>query len=125
MELFASAYHAVDRLSTGQAAAAGGIGSGLSIATVMSVDPTAWAPWLQIATLTVGLVTGLASLALVLMKLVQQRRAMRSGQTITPMNVIRSWPATGHCLPAQEASSRNTARISSSLPTTFRKGDHP
>ncbi|MBK5199306.1 MAG: hypothetical protein JJE37_13675, partial [Methyloceanibacter sp.] len=73
MELFASAYHAVDRLSTGQAAAAGGIGSGISIATVMSVDPIAWAPWLQIATLTVGLVTGLASLALVLMKLVQQR----------------------------------------------------
>ncbi len=79
MELFASVYHAVDRLSAGQAAAAGGVGSGISIAAVMSVDPVAWAPWLQVATLTVGLLTGLASLALVVMKLVQQRRAMRSG----------------------------------------------
>ena len=74
---FASAYHAVDKLSTGQAAAAGGIGSGISIAAVMSIDPVAWAPWLQVATLVVGLVTGLASLALVVMKLVQQHRSMR------------------------------------------------
>jgi hypothetical protein len=43
----------------------------------MTVDPVKWAPWLQVATLSVGLVTGLASLALVVMKLVQQRRAMR------------------------------------------------
>jgi hypothetical protein len=77
MELFASAYHAVDRLSVGQAAAAGGLGSGLSILAAMTVDPAAWAPWLQVATLAVGLVTGLASLALVLLKIVQQRRAMR------------------------------------------------
>ncbi len=79
MEPFAAIYHAVDRLSTEQAAAAGGIGSGISIVTVMSIDPVAWTPWLQIATLSVGLITGLASLALVVMKLVQQRRAMRSG----------------------------------------------
>ena len=79
MDIFASVYHAVERLSTGQAAVAGGVGSGLSIAAVMSVDPIAWAPWLQVATLTVGFITGLASLALVVMKLVQQRRAMRSG----------------------------------------------
>jgi hypothetical protein len=78
MEPFATLYHAVDRLSPEQAAAAGGIGSGISIATVLSIDPVAWAPWLQVATLAVGLVTGLASLTLVLMKLVQQRRAMRS-----------------------------------------------
>jgi hypothetical protein len=77
MELFASIYHAVERLSAGRAAAAGGIGSGISIATVVSIDPVAWAPWLQVATLSVGLITGLASLALVVMKLVQQRRAMR------------------------------------------------
>jgi hypothetical protein len=77
-DFFASVYHAVDRLSAGQAAAAGGVGSGISIAAVMSVDPVAWAPWLRVATLTVGLLTGLASLALVVMKLVQQHRAMRS-----------------------------------------------
>jgi hypothetical protein len=71
-------FHAVEKLSVEQAAAAGGAGAGISIATVISVDPAAWAPWLQVATLTVGLITGLASLALVVMKLVQQRRAMRS-----------------------------------------------
>jgi hypothetical protein len=78
MEIFAAMYHAVEKLSAGQAAAAGSAGAGISIATVLSVDPVAWAPWLQVATLSVGLVTGLASLALVVMKLVQQRRAMRS-----------------------------------------------
>ena len=78
MEPFAAMYHGVEKLSAGQAAAAGGAGAGISIATVMSVDPVAWAPWLQVATLCVGLLTGLASLALVAMKLVQQRRAMRS-----------------------------------------------
>jgi hypothetical protein len=77
MESFAAMYHAVEKLSAGQAAAAGGAGAGISIATVMSVDPAAWTPWLQVATLSVGLVTGVASLALVVMKLVQQHRAMR------------------------------------------------
>jgi len=61
----------------GQAAAAGGIGSGISIATVISLDPLALTPWLRVATLAVGLLTGLVSLAIV-MKLVQQRRDMRS-----------------------------------------------
>jgi hypothetical protein len=77
MELYAAMYHAVEKLSVGQAAAAGGAGAGISIATVMSVDPAAWTPWLQVATLCVGLLTGLGSLVLVVMKLVQQRRAMR------------------------------------------------
>lgn len=71
-------YHAVEKLSAGQAAVAGGAGAGISIATVLSVDPAAWTPWLQVATLTVGLATGLGSLALVVMKLVQQRRDMRA-----------------------------------------------
>ncbi len=71
-------YHEVEKLSAGQAAAAGGAGAGISIATVVSVDPAAWTPWLQVATLSVGLLTGLVSLALVVMKLVQQRRDMRS-----------------------------------------------
>ncbi len=77
MDLFASAYHAVDRLSAGRAAAAGGLGSGISILAAIAVDPSVFVPWLQIATLTVGLMTGLGSLALVVMKLVQQHRAMR------------------------------------------------
>jgi hypothetical protein len=75
MEPFAAMYHAVEKLSAGQAAAAGGAGAGISIATVMSVDPAAWTPWLQVATLSV--VTGVGSLAFVVMKLVQQHRAMR------------------------------------------------
>jgi hypothetical protein len=49
-----------------------------SIATVISLDPLALTPWLRVATLAVGLLTGLVSLALVVMKLVQQRRDMRS-----------------------------------------------
>jgi hypothetical protein len=77
MECFAAMYHAVEKLSAGQAAAAAGAGAGISIATVISVDPAAWTRWLQVATLSVGLVTGVGSLALVAMKLVQQRRDMR------------------------------------------------
>ncbi len=77
MDLFASAYHAVDRLSAGQAAEAGSLGSGISIIAAIAVDPSVFVPWLQIATLTIGLMTGLGSLALVVMKLVQQRRSMR------------------------------------------------
>ena len=66
------------RGSAGQAAAAGGIGSGISIATVIFLDPLALTPWLSVATLAVGLLTGLVSLAIVVMRLVQQRRDMRS-----------------------------------------------
>jgi hypothetical protein len=73
----ATLYHAVEKLSVAQAAAAGGAGAGISFATVWSIDPLAWVPWLQIATLCVGLITGLGSIALVAMKLVQQRREMR------------------------------------------------
>ena len=69
--------HTIEKISAGQAAAAGGIGSGISIATVISLDPLALTPWLRVATLAVGLLTGLVSLAIV-MKLVQQRRDMRS-----------------------------------------------
>jgi hypothetical protein len=76
MELVDKLYHAVEKLSVGQTAAAGGAGAGISLA-MASLEPGAWAPWLQVATLGVGLLTGLASLVLVLMKLVQQRRAMR------------------------------------------------
>jgi hypothetical protein len=71
-------FHAVEKLSAGQAAAAGGAGAGISIATVLSVDPAAWTPWLQVATLSIGLATGTCSLALVVMKLIQQLRDMRS-----------------------------------------------
>jgi hypothetical protein len=77
MEPLTAMYHAVEKLSAGQAAAAAGAGAGISIATVLSVDPAAWTPWLQVATLSVGLVTGVGSLALVAMKLVQQWRDMR------------------------------------------------
>jgi hypothetical protein len=71
-------FHAVEKLTAGQAAAAGGAGAGISIATALSIDPAAWTPWLQVATLSVGLITGACSLVLVVMKLVQQRRDMRA-----------------------------------------------
>ena len=70
--------HTIEKLSARQAAAAGGIGSGISIATLISLDPLALMPWLLVATLAVGLLTGLVSLAIVVVKLVQQRRDMRS-----------------------------------------------
>jgi len=70
--------HTIEKLSARQAAAAGGIGSGISTATLISLDPLALTPWLRVATLAVGLLTGLVSLAIVVMKLVQQRRDMRS-----------------------------------------------
>ena len=77
MDLFGAIYRGVEHLSATKAAAAGSAGATVSIATAVLVDPTALAPWLQIAILGVGLLTGVASLALVLMKLVQQRRDMR------------------------------------------------
>jgi len=49
--------HTIEKLSARQAAAAGGIGSGISIATVISLDPLALTPWLRVATLAVGLFT--------------------------------------------------------------------
>ncbi|HLC08229.1 MAG TPA: hypothetical protein VJK06_02985 [Methyloceanibacter sp.] len=77
IELLTRLHHAVEKMSVEQTAAAGGIGSGISLATVVSIDPLRWVVWLQVATLSVGLLTGLASLALVVMKLVQHRREMR------------------------------------------------
>jgi hypothetical protein len=86
MHIFGAMYRAVEHVSAGKAAAIGGAGSGVSIATATLADQTvlAWldpsdlVPWLQVATLAVGFLTGLVSLALVVMKLVQQSRGMRS-----------------------------------------------
>jgi hypothetical protein len=66
----------VDHMSSGQAVAAGAGGAGISFLAAM-VDPTAVSPWLQLLTLAIGSLTGLASLVLVALKIVQQRRAMR------------------------------------------------
>ncbi len=85
MQIFGPIYRAVEHVSAGKAAAIGGAGSGVSIASAALADPTvlAWVdpsnlvPWLQVATLGVGFLTGLTSLALVVMKLVQQSRDMR------------------------------------------------
>lgn len=86
MQIFGPIYRAVDHVSAGKAAAIGGAGSGISLAAAKLADPAALAwvdpselvPWMQVATLAVGFLTGLASLALVVMKLVQQSRDMRS-----------------------------------------------
>jgi hypothetical protein len=77
MNALSTVDRAVEHVSATQAAAAGGAGASVSIATALFLDPLVWAPWLQVATLGVGLITGVASLALVVMKIVQQRRAMR------------------------------------------------
>ncbi len=84
MHVFGPIYRAVEHVSAGKAAAIGGAGSGVSIATATLADRTvlAWidpsdlVPWLQVATLAVGFLTGLVSLVLVVMKLVQQSRDM-------------------------------------------------
>ncbi len=86
MQIFGSVYRAVEHVSAGKAAAIGGAGSGVSIATATLadptifawVDPTALVPWLQVATLSVGLVTGLGSAGLVFLKYVQRWRARKA-----------------------------------------------
>jgi hypothetical protein len=85
MDIFGGLYRAAETVSAGKAAAIGGAGSGVSVATAALADPTmlgaidiaATVPWLQVATLCIGLLTGVSSLALVLMKVVQQGRDIR------------------------------------------------
>lgn len=74
--LFAMTYRSVEHMSSGQALAAGAGGESVSFAAAM-VDPSAISPWLHLATLVIGGLTGLASFVLVVLKIVQQRRAMR------------------------------------------------
>jgi hypothetical protein len=69
----------LDHVSSSQAVVAGASGAGISFAAAM-VDPTALSPWLHLLTLGIGSLTGLASLVLVALKIVQQRRAMRDDQ---------------------------------------------
>ena len=85
MQIFGSVYRAVEHVSAGKAAAIGGAGSGVSIASATLADPSviAWidpsnlVPWLQVATLSVGLITGLGSAGLVFLKYVQRWRAKK------------------------------------------------
>jgi hypothetical protein len=70
-------YREVEQISIGKIAAAGGAGSGVSIVAAMLVDPAALVPWLQVATLAVGLITGLGSAGLVLLKWLQLWRTRR------------------------------------------------
>jgi hypothetical protein len=82
MHIFASIYRAVEQVSAGKAAAIGGAGSGVSFASatladpsvLAFVDPASLVPWLQVATLSVGLVTGLGSAGLVFLKYLQRWR---------------------------------------------------
>lgn len=77
MDIFSTIYRGVEHLSTAKTTAAGGAGAGVSIAAALFIDPAVIVSWLQVASLGVGLVTGLASFVLVALKIVQQRRAMR------------------------------------------------
>jgi hypothetical protein len=86
MHLRGSIYRAVEHVSAGKAAAIGGAGSGVSIASATLADPTmlAWVdpatlvPWLQVATLSVGFITGLGSAGLVFLKYLQRWRGRTS-----------------------------------------------
>jgi len=66
----------VDHMSPVQAAAVGGAGTGISLSAAI-VDPSAVSPWLHLATLGIGSLTGLASFVLVALKIAQQRQLMR------------------------------------------------
>lgn len=82
MHVFGSIYRMVEHVSAGKAAAIGGAGSGVSIVSATLADPTviAWVdpsnlvPWLQVATLSVGFISGLGSAGLVFLKYVQHWR---------------------------------------------------
>jgi len=86
MHLCASIYRAVEHVSSGKAAAIGGAGSGVSIVSATLADPSviAWidpsnlVPWLQVATLSVGFITGLGSAGLVFLKYLQRWRGRTS-----------------------------------------------
>ncbi len=67
--------HAADHVSTTKAAATGGIGSAIAIAA--ATDPGMIEPWLRIATLGVGLLTGIGSGWLVALKYYDRWRGKR------------------------------------------------
>jgi hypothetical protein len=86
MHVFGSIYRAVEHVSAGKAAAIGGAGSGVSLASatladramLAIVDPSGLVPWLQVATLSIGLITGLGSAGLVFLKYLQRWREKKS-----------------------------------------------
>lgn len=85
MQFCGPIYRAVEHVSSGKAAAIGGAGSGVSIVSASLADPSvvAWldpsdlVPWLQVATLSVGLLTGLGSCGLVFLKYLQRWHAKK------------------------------------------------
>lgn len=79
MSIFSSLSEGTAHLSTAKAAAAGGTGGAVAIFAAM-IDPGVAEMWLRIATLVVGLVTGLGSGALVYLKLRQSLKSPRHPQ---------------------------------------------
>lgn len=69
--------HGIEKLSVTQTAMVGGTGSAVSLAAAAAIDPAVLAGWMQVASLAIGALTGLASFVLVALKLVQQGREMR------------------------------------------------
>ena len=74
--MFSMVQRSVEHMSSSGAVAAGAGGASVSFVVAM-IDPTAISPWLHLATLGIGSLTGLASLVLVALKIMQQRRIMR------------------------------------------------
>ena len=64
----------VGHLSATQTAAIGGAGAVSSLATVL-VDPAFLTPWLQLAAVAIGILTGAASFVLVWLKILKERRS--------------------------------------------------
>ena len=75
--LLSAIYRSVEHMSTAKAATLGGAGTGISLTAAM-IDPSALSPWLHLVTLAIGSPTGLASLVLVGLKIVQQYRVMKA-----------------------------------------------
>lgn len=76
MNLIDAMHKAADHVSTMRAAFTGGVGATVSLAAA-TADPGSIEPWLRIATLCVGLVTGLGSGGLVALKYIDLWRGRR------------------------------------------------
>jgi hypothetical protein len=71
-----TAYKAIEQISTTKIAATGGAGGTVAIAAAM-VDPGQVEFWLRMATLIIGLLTGLGSGGLVLLRYIDRWRGKR------------------------------------------------
>lgn len=72
--LFVMLNCAVERMSVKTTATIGGTGSGVSIISAAVADPHMISGWLQVGAISIGILTGLGSFGLVVIKYVQLYR---------------------------------------------------